>query len=81
MGPELNLLTGSPDPIFSARQFLVSFDAEGMINGMFRRSALQAIPHCKSFAAIPSVSLVLLVRTNRNVSLSRESQREVALDV
>ena len=46
---------------------------------MFRRSASLAIPHRKSFAAIPSVSL-LLGHTNRNVKLSHESQREIALD-
>ena len=49
------------------------------LSGMFRRSASLAIPHHKSFAAIPSVSLVLLVHTNRNVRLSHESQRETAL--
>ena len=41
---------------------------------MFRRSASLAIPHLKSFAAIPSVSLVQLGHTNRNVFLSHESQ-------
>ena len=46
---------------------------------MFRRSASLAIPHHKSFAAIPSVSLVLLGHTDRNVKLSHESQRELAL--
>ena len=46
---------------------------------MFRRSAALAIPHLKSFAAIPSVSLVQLGHTNRSVFLSRESQREIAL--
>ena len=50
-----------------------------MLSGMFRRSASLAIPHRKSFAAIPSVSLVLLGHTNRTVSLSHESQREIAL--
>ena len=47
--------------------------------GMFRRSASLAIPHLKSFAAIPSVSLVQLGHTNRSVFLSYESQREIAL--
>ena len=46
---------------------------------MFRRSASLAILHLKSFAAIPSVSLVRLGHTNRNVFLSHESQREIAL--
>ena len=46
---------------------------------MFRRSASLAIPHLKSFAAIPSVSLVQLGHTNRSVFLSHESQREIAL--
>ena len=49
------------------------------LSGMFRRSASLAIPHLKSFAAIPSVSLVQLGHTNRNVFLSHESQREIAL--
>ena len=47
------------------------------LSGMFRRSASLAIPHLKSFAAIPSVSLVQLGHTNRNVFLSHESQREI----
>ena len=38
-----------------------------------------AILHLKSFAAIPSVSLVQLGHTNRSVFLSQESQREIAL--
>ena len=46
---------------------------------MFRRSASLAIPHLKSFAAIPFVSLVQLGHTNRNVFLSHESQCEIAL--
>ena len=46
---------------------------------MVRRSASLAIPHNQSFTAIPSVSLVLFGHTNRNVSLSHESQREIAL--
>ena len=37
------------------------------LSGMFRRSASLAIPHLKSFAAIPSMSLVQLGHTNRNV--------------
>ena len=49
------------------------------LGGMFRRSASLAIPHLKSFAAIPSVSLVQLGHTNRNVFLSYESQREIDL--
>ena len=47
------------------------------LGGMFRRSASLAIPHLKSFAVIPSVSLVQL--TNRNVFLSHEPQCEIAL--
>ena len=39
-----------------------------LLNGMFRRSASLAIPHLKSFAAIPSLSLVQLGHTNRSVS-------------
>ena len=50
-----------------------------MLSGMFRRSASLALPHLKSFAAIPSVSLVQLGHTNRNVFLPHESQREIAL--
>ena len=46
---------------------------------MFRRSASLALPHLKSFAAIPSVSLVQLGHTNRSVFLSHESQREIDL--
>ena len=38
-----------------------------------------AILHCKSFAAILSVFRVHLGHTNRSVSLSHESQREIAL--
>ena len=49
------------------------------LSGMFRRSASLAIPHLKSFAAIPSVSLVQPGHTNRNVFLSHESLREIAL--
>ena len=49
------------------------------LSGMFRRSASLALPHLKSFAAIPSVSLVQLGHTNRSVFLSHESQREIAL--
>ena len=50
------------------------------LSGMFHRSASRlAIPHHKSFAAIPSVPLLLLGHTNRNVSVSHESQRGVAL--
>ena len=54
-------------------------DPDSNLSGMFRRSASLAIPHLKSFAAIPSVSLVQLGHTNRNVFLSHESQREIAL--
>ena len=50
-----------------------------LLSDMFRRSASLSIPHLKSFAAIPSVSLVLLGHTNRSVFLSHESQREIAL--
>ena len=46
------------------------------LSGMFRRSALLAIPHRKSFAATPSVSRAHLEHTNRNVSSSYESQRK-----
>ena len=46
---------------------------------MFRGSASPTIPHRRSFAAIPSVSLVLLGHTKRNVSVSHELQREIAL--
>ena len=46
---------------------------------MFHRSASLVIPHLKSFAAIPSVSLVQLRHTNRSVFLSHESQRAIAL--
>ena len=49
------------------------------LSGMFRRSVSLAIPHLKSFAAMPSVSLVQLGHTNRNVFLSHESQSEIAL--
>ena len=49
------------------------------LSGMFRRSASLAILHLKSFAAIPSVSLVQLGHTNRSFFLSHESQREIAL--
>ena len=48
-----------------------------MFGGMFGSSASPAIPQRKSFATIPSVSLVLLGHTNRNVSVSHESQREL----
>ena len=50
-------------------------------SGMFRHNASLAIPHLKSFAAIPSISRVHLGHTNRSVSLSHESQREIALAV
>ena len=46
---------------------------------MFRRSASLAIPHRRSFTAIPSVSLVLLGHTNRSISVSHESQHEIVL--
>ena len=49
------------------------------LSGMFRRSASLAILHLKSFAAIPSLSLVQLGHTNRNIFLSHESQLEIAL--
>ena len=51
----------------------------GGLSGMLRHSASLAIPHLKSFAAIPSVSPMQLGHTNRNVFLSHESQREIAL--
>ena len=50
----------------------------GILSGIFRCSASLAIPHLKSFVAIPSVSLVQLGHTNRNVFLSHESQCEIA---
>ena len=50
------------------------------LSGMFRRSSALAIRHRKSFAAIPSISLVLLGHTTRKVKLSHESQRELALE-
>ena len=46
---------------------------------MFRRSVSLAIPHRKSFAAIPSVPLVHLGQTNRSVSASHKSQHEISL--
>ena len=46
---------------------------------MLCRSASPAILRRKGFAGIPSVSLVLPGHTNRNVSVSYESQREIAL--
>ena len=49
------------------------------LSGMFCRSASLAIPHRKSFAAIPSVSLVLLGHTNGNVKVSHESQHPIVL--
>ena len=50
------------------------------LSGMFRRSASLAIPrHRKSFAGIPSVSLVVFGHANRSVKVSHESQREIAL--
>ena len=46
---------------------------------MFRRSASLAILHHESFAAIPSVARVRLEHMNRNVSLSHELQRGIAI--
>ena len=66
----------STAPFWPASQFTV---CTSRLSGMFRRNASLAIPHRKSFAAIPSVSLVLLAHTNHNVSLSPESKREIAL--
>ena len=54
-------------------------DKTTLHSGMFRRNAWLAIPHLKSFAAIPSVSLAQLGHAKRNVFLSHESQREIAL--
>ena len=72
---------GSPDQLFSRVRkisaMILGHHAE--LSGMFRRSASLAIPHLKSFAAIPSVFLVQFGHTNRNVFLSHESQREIAL--
>ena len=50
-----------------------------VLSGTFRRNTSLAILHLKSFAAMPSVSLVQLGHTNRNVFLSHELQREIAL--
>ena len=49
------------------------------LSGRFRRSASLALPHRRSFASIPSVSLVHLGHTNRNFLLPRGSLREIAL--
>ena len=57
-----------------AAKFAAYFCATHRLSGMFRRASL-AIPHLKSFAAIPSVSLAQLGHTNRSVFLSHESQR------
>ena len=46
---------------------------------LIHRSTSLAIPHRKSFVAIPSLSLVLLRHTSGSVKLSHESQREIAL--
>ena len=46
---------------------LMDFRGSCGLSGMFHRSALLAIPHRKSFAAISSVSLMLLRHTNNNV--------------
>ena len=51
----------------------------GTLVACFAAAFSLAIPHLKSFAAIPSVSLVQLGHTNRNVFLSHESQREIAV--
>ena len=50
-----------------------------LLNGMFRCSASLVIPHLRSFAAMPCASLVLLGHTNRSVSFTHKSQREIAL--
>ena len=60
-------------------EILLSNYLKKNLSGMLRRSASLAIPHLRSFAAIPCVSLVLLGHTNRSVSWSHESQREIAL--
>ena len=49
------------------------------LSGMLRRNTSLAIPHRKSFAAIPSLALVLLGHTNRSFKLSHESQRQIPL--
>ena len=51
-------------------EWLHRFSFDPAAAGMFRRSASLAIPHLKSFATIPSVSLVQLGHTNRSVFLS-----------
>ena len=58
-------------------QYFQEYRGQGL-SGMFCRSASLSIPHLKSFAAIPSVSLEQLGHANRSVFLSHESQREIA---
>ena len=74
-------LGNEKQPRFSCLKFLISGrpDPYGTLVACFARSASLALPHLKSFAAIPSVSLVQLGHTNRSVFLSHESQREIAL--
>ena len=48
------------------------------LSGMFRRSASLAIPHLKSFAAIPSVTLMQLLGT-RIATFSCHTNRSVKL--
>ena len=70
---------GEHAKILAHQNRTVAIASDFHLSGMFRRSASLAIPHLKSFAAIPSVSLVQLGHTNRSVFLSHESQREIAL--
>ena len=72
------LAQGSPSRTVHYTESTLKACAKGL-SGQFRRNASLAIPHHTSFAATPSVSWVHLGHTNRNVSVSHESQREVAL--
>ena len=49
----------------------------GRLSGRFRCNASLAIPHRKSFVAIPSLSLVLLGHTSRSVKLSHERRAKL----
>ena len=63
---EQNLSPTSPTRDHAYPSVVASTSA--ILCGMFRRSASLGVPHLKSFAAIPSVSLVQLGHTNRSVS-------------
>ena len=85
-GPQTRNEAHSPNPPFYKTALLLPLEhclshthSHWNLSGMFRRSASLAIPHLKSFAAIPSVSLVHLGHTNRSVFLSHESQCEIDL--